>query len=150
MALFENTEESLGCYFNVMLGVDLEAQFSSIKGISYEIEMETYYEGGRNGGPIFLPANLIPQRLVLEGGIMSPFQMTLWMRAAELGTFPRVAGMIQLCNEKGVCVQSWTMLDAYPVKYEGPVLNALESKVAIASIEIMHNGLLPGILAGLL
>jgi len=38
------------------------------------------------------------------------------------------------------------MLDAYPVKYEGPVLDAMDSKVAIASIEIMHNGLLPGVI----
>lgn len=150
MALFASSEETLGCYFHVMLGVDLDANFSSIRGLSYEIEMETYQEGGRNAGPHFFPSSLIPQRLVLEGGIMSPLQMTAWMRAAELGTFPRVMGMIELCNEKGVCVQSWTVLDAYPVKYEGPILDALESKVAIASIELMHNGLLPGLLPGLL
>mgnify|MGYP000882265905 FL=1 len=149
MGLFERQEEALGCYFRVMLGVDLDANFSSVRGLSYELEMETYQEGGNNAGPHFFPVSLIPQRLILEGGIMSPMQMALWLRAAELGTFPRVMGMIMLCNEKGEPIQSWTMLDAYPVKYEGPILEATESKIAIASIEIMHNGLLPGLLPGL-
>ena len=150
MSLFGLKEEALGCYFRVMLGADLDANFSSVRGLSYEIEMETYQEGGNNAGPRFFPVSLVPQRLILEGGIMSPMQMALWLRAAELGTFPRVMGMIQLCDEKGVVLQTWTMLDAYPVKYEGPILDAMESKVAIASIEIMHNGLLPGVFPFLL
>jgi len=73
---------------------------------------------------------------------MSSFQMELWMRAAMLGTTTPVLGLIQLCNEKGVPVHGWTITDAYPVKYEGPILNALEGQVAISRIELMHTGLL--------
>jgi len=53
MSLFGLKEEALGCYFRVMLGADLDANFSSVRGLSYEIEMETYQEGGNNAGPRF-------------------------------------------------------------------------------------------------
>ena len=39
-------------------------------------------------------------------------------------------------------MHGWTITDAYPVKYEGPILNALEGQVAISRIELMHTGLL--------
>ena len=33
--MFDLKEEALGCYFRVMLGLDLDANFSSIRGLSY-------------------------------------------------------------------------------------------------------------------
>ena len=135
-------DENLNCYFHVAIGADLDGNFSSVQGIGFEFEMETYAEGGRNDGPLFFRRNTAPQRLVREGGIMSSFQMELWMRAAMLGTTTPVLGLIQLCNEKGVPMHGWTIADAYPVKYEGPILNALEGQVAVSRIELMHTGLL--------
>lgn len=144
---FTEPHEHLACYFNVALGTDLFGRFSSVSGLSYEMEMETFYEGGRNDAPLYFASHPLPQRLVLEGGIMSVKQMGLWLTAANSGMFPRVAGLITLCDADGSMVQNWTIFGAFPVKYEGPTLNALQSSVAVSRIEIIHSGILPGIIS---
>lgn len=136
------SDEYLSCYFNVSLGSDLKGKFSSVSGLAYELEMETIYEGGRNDGPLLFPKSTKVQRLILEGGVLSSLQVGLWLRAASLGVFPRMTGLITLCDAKGVPVHGWMICDAYPVSYQGPALDAMKSMRALARVELVHTGLL--------
>jgi len=137
------SDPQLQCYFHVTIGLELQGRFTSCSGITHEIEMETYQEGGVNTGPHLLPAGQVPQRLVLERGVLTIDQMALWLRAAQLGSFVKLAGAIELRDARGATKHLWTILDAYPVKYEGPSLNAMDSSVAVTRIEVMHKGILP-------
>ena len=38
-------------------------------------------------------------------------------------------------------VRSWVFMNAYPVKWTGPNLNANSNSVAVEQLEIVHNGL---------
>lgn len=137
------SDPQLQCYFHVTLGEKLEGRFISCSGIAHELEIETYQEGGVNTGPHFLAAGQVPQRLVLERGVLTEDQMALWLDAARKGTFTKLDGTIELRDAKGVTQHKWAIEDAFPVKYEGPTLNAMESSVAVTRIEVMHKGILP-------
>lgn len=137
------SDPQLQCYFHVTIGLELQGKFMSCSGIAHELEIETYQEGGVNTGPHFLAGGQVPQRLVLERGVLTLDQMALWLRAAQLGSFTKLAGAIELRDARGNTQHLWTILDAYPVKYEGPTLNAMDDSVAVTRIEIMHKGILP-------
>jgi phage tail-like protein len=46
-----------------------------------------------------------------------------------------------LLNEKHEPVMVWKVLQAWPVKVEGPSLKATGNEVAVESIELAHEGL---------
>lgn len=137
------TDPMLQCYFFVRMGKQLVGRFMSCSGIAYELDMETYQEGGVNSGPHFFPVSLVPQRLVLERGVLTKDEMVAWMRAAQQGNFAKLDGQIELRDARGKVLQTWAIQEAYPVKYEGPNLDAMASSVAVTRIEIMHKGILP-------
>lgn len=137
------SDPGLQCYFHVAIGKELQGKFISCSGIVHELEMETYQEGGVNTGPHFLAANPVPQRLVLERGVVSSDQMAKWLETARTGAFTKLTGTIELRDSKGNTQHRWMIVDAYPVKYEGPSLNAMDDSVAVTRIEIMHRGILP-------
>lgn len=137
------TRPPLGCYYHVSLGTDISGMFSSVSGLNFELEVETYQEGGLNTGVRFFPTVPMPQRLVLERGIVAEDVSVRWLMATQLGTFNKMEGTITLLDDQGKRQNMWRILDAYPIRYEGPALSAMESKVAISRVEIMHTGVLP-------
>lgn len=48
---------------------------------------------------------------------------------------------VTLIDDTGADGPQWTIINAWPVRYSIPDLNALGSEVAIESIEICHEGL---------
>jgi phage tail-like protein len=49
---------------------------------------------------------------------------------------------ITLYDAAQVEVQSWTLRNVYPSKWSGPGLDAMTSKVALETLELVHNGFL--------
>ena len=49
--------------------------------------------------------------------------------------------LISLLNDDGNPVMVWTVLNAWPVKCEGPGLKATGNEIAIESVELVHEGI---------
>ena len=130
------------CCFAMRIGADLLGSFTSVSGISHEIEMETFEEGGRNTGPLFFPKGPTAQRLTLERGLVFADTYNLWMAAALTGSYTKLMGTIELYDMQGTLQHMWTISEAYPVRIEGPTLNAMSTEIAIERIEILHTGIL--------
>ena len=64
-----------------------------------------------------------------------------WLSTVKLNTVERRDLIISLLNEEHQPVMVWKVLNAFPVKVEGPQLKATGNEVAIESIEIAHEGL---------
>lgn len=133
----------LSCYFHVTLGEKMHGNFAKCEGIEYELNMDTYSEGGKNTAPHLFPSDVIPKRLILERGIIEGDNLAVWLDTARTGVFKELTGKIDLRNEIGETIYSWDIEGAYPVKYSGPVFDAGESKFAVTRIEVMHKGILP-------
>jgi phage tail-like protein len=114
--------------------------FSEVTGLQVELETQDYREGGRNDvvhrlpGPARYPANV-----VLRRGLMTP-ELWAWFRAAAAGTVVRRNLSILMQEPSLVAGWRWSFVDAYPVRWTGPELNASSSALAFESVEIAHRG----------
>lgn len=142
MDVFASTSPSPSCFFAVRIGADVMGSFLSVSGISHEIEMETFYEGGRNTGPLFFPTGPSAQRLTLERGVVTMDFYNLWMAAALTGSYTKLFGDIEMYSPTGTLMHLWTISEAYPVRIDAPSFHATQNELAINRIELMHTGIL--------
>jgi phage tail-like protein len=119
--------------------------FKEISGIGVEVETMDYMEGGNNEFVYKLPTRLKYQNITLKRGITHHATLLEWFsetrrrgvqakKAAEL--------TITLVGPRGELVRTWAFVDAYPVKWTGPTLNAGSNQIATESLEIAHSGLM--------
>jgi phage tail-like protein len=121
-----------------------QAFFKSVSGLKNESEVVPYREGGLNThthqlvGPAKWP-NLVLKRGFVRGG----YELLLWRQAwvTEGKKLERKSGKIIQYNSEMRAVCSWSFLDGWPCKWEGPDFDASKTELAIESIEIAHSGL---------
>ena len=98
--------------FKVELQPDLSiGRFTECTGLSVEVETKEYMEGLLKW---FFESRFTPKRRDMTISLLGP------------GT---------------KLVRTWVFMNAYPVKWTGPNLNANSNTVASESLEIVHNGL---------
>jgi phage tail-like protein len=116
--------------------------FTDVSGLAAQIQTTPYREGGCNEFEHQLagPASYPP--LVLRRGITDSDELWSWHDDVCNGTIERRNGSILLCGDAGPASGlRWNFIGAYPVKWNGPTLQAATPAVAVESIEIVHQGL---------
>ena len=63
------------------------------------------------------------------------------MNTIQLNTAERRDISIRLLDETHSPVMIWKVRNAFPVKYNGPFLQAQSNEVAIESLELAHEGI---------
>ena len=63
-----------------------------------------------------------------------------WYNTIKAGTVARRPVTISLLNEEHEPVMTWKIKDAWPVKVEGPGLNATGNEIAIETLEFVLRG----------
>lgn len=121
-------------------------EFSECSGLTVEVNSEDYREGGQNGFVYKLPTQISHPTLVLKGGVSADVSLQKWVLnfAANGALAAKKQVTINLNTPQGKTVRSWVAARAYPLKWEGPNLNAMEPNVAFESIELAHQGLQAG------
>jgi phage tail-like protein len=117
-------------------------EFRSAKGLGAELEVMSYAEGGTNDFVHQLPVRHSWSRIVLERGVVTNPDLWNWYKVGltkSLGA--RRDGSIVLMTPEGKRAVAWDFRAGIAVKWNGPELNAMESAVAIESLEIAHHGL---------
>ena len=132
-----------GAYFEVYLagvGVLLMGNFVSVSGLGMEFEYETYCEGG-SAYPRFFYKQAVPQRLVLEQGVITDVDaVSLLANMVNTGMSVPLAGTIILRDSFGESQRVWNIVGAHLVKYVGPPLDSNQPNLAVSRIELMYNG----------
>ena len=127
--------------FLVELGELIVGGFSEVQGLEAELETEEYEEGGVNNFAHVLPGRWTYPNLTLERGMTRSTELWDWMNEARHGAPERRSGRIVILNSRGLPVRGWEFIHGYPVRWEGPALNAEQGDVAIETLEIAHQGL---------
>ena len=120
-------------------GVDI-GRFRECSGLSAEIEVKDYNEGGVNDRVHKLPTRMKFPPLVLKRGVTYEDALLKWLWKTQREV-QRVNVTVSLLGPDGQPVRSWAFAEAYPIKWTGPTLNAGSSQVATESLEIVHAGL---------
>lgn len=116
-----------------------EVRFREVGGLSAEIPVESYAEGGELRFKHSLPG--VPQypKLVLKRGLFVSSELISWCKNA-IEDFVIEPGniTIHLLNENHESLAIWKVINAYPVKWSISDLNAEQNSVVVESIELAY------------
>lgn len=119
------------------------ASFAEVNGLDVQTDVTEY----RGGADATLTVRKIPTlmkygNVTLKRGILAKDNDLFdWWTKNQQGKHEQRTVTVKLMNEAGEETVSWTIERAWPVKVEGPGMNAKGSDVAIESIEFCHEGI---------
>jgi phage tail-like protein len=127
--------------FAVEIGGVVIGGFTEVSGLSSEIKLESYQEGGLNSYVHEFPQNTTYPHLVFSRGLVNIDLFYLWYKATSEGIIEPMNGTIIVLNSQQIPVMWWAFKKAYPVKWDGPSLKANSDEVAVERIELVHQGI---------
>jgi phage tail-like protein len=116
--------------------------FRECSGLEVEWEVLEYAEGGENRFVHKLRGRARYPNLQLKRGVTSETALLEWFLACQEHT-QRHDLTVSLCDNAGHVVRTWSFAGAWPVKWQGPALNAGGGALATESLEIAHDGFKP-------
>ena len=124
------------------------AGFSEVSGMSHSVDAVEYREGDdyRNT-PRKLPGLTKFGNVTLHWGVTTDTEFLAWIHSVAPTNSARPTGMVRknvtitLIDDKGETGPKWHLINAWPVGYTVPDLNAMGGEVAIQSLELCHEGL---------
>jgi phage tail-like protein len=117
------------------------AGFSECTGLEMSLDVEEYREGGRNSEVLQFPTRIRWSKIALKKGVTQDTSLWDWHFQFVEGKGKRRDGIIVLLDDVRTPAHIWYFRRGLPVKYSGAALSALQSSVAIESLEIAHEGL---------
>jgi phage tail-like protein len=137
----QRTEPLPSYFFSVEVGGQSIGHFKSVTGLKIETEVIDYQEGGSTGSIRKLAgatryANLrLTRRFTGDRSLYDRFVNT------QKPNPVRVDGRIIMFDNHGTRLGTWEWVNGFPVKWQGPELDAAKNEVALETIEIAHEGL---------
>jgi phage tail-like protein len=141
--------------FRIKFDADYVAAVSKVTGLSKTVQNVKWREGG-DPNPRALPGQVDWQPITLERGITNNAEFRDWANqvwglnnmTGELGKTaqPVLADFrknitIEVYNESGKLVMSWSVFNAWPSEFVGQTeADALGNTVLIESLTIQHEG----------
>jgi phage tail-like protein len=114
--------------------------FTQIQGLSAQLDVLEYPEGGRNDFVHKLPSRIKYSNLTLKRGVTNETALLDWFKSTVVKATP--ANMsLTLYDPYGAQIRAWSFFMAYPVKWTGPDVNAGGNEFMTESLEIAHSGL---------
>ena len=129
--------------FSIEVDGTILASFSDCSGLSATISTEKLEEGGSNHTTYKFPGRADYSNITLKHGVTHSADLFNWfLKVLRREPGIRKPVSIKLLNSQLEELQSWHFVDAFPVKWDGPSLQAGANSIAVESIELAHNGFL--------
>jgi phage tail-like protein len=128
------------CRFYVTMDGVAQAVFTEVSGLQMETEVMEYQEGGNNGYVHRLPGRVKASNLTLKRGMTASHGFYQWIADIASGKITRGNVSVVMFDYAGNKLARWNLINAYPVKWTGPQLNAREAAAAIETLELAHDG----------
>lgn len=130
------------------MGSDTEQRFQEVSGLSFDIETESFREGGENRFEYKLPKRARYPNLILKRGLLKDTALLKWFKSAMNAyffaitipplDFKPVDILITLLDEADQPVAIWNVVQAYPLKWAMSDLRSTENAVVIETIELAY------------
>ena len=114
--------------------------FTQITGLSQQVDVMEYPEGGINTFVHRLPTRIKQGNVTLKRGVTQEKALLQWFQSSVVKVQPTDLS-IAVLDSYGNTVQSWSFRNAYPVKWTGSDLNAGGNEFMTQSLEIAHSGM---------
>ena len=128
-------------YFNVTFEGLIETSFQEVSGLQLEMETETIKEGGENSFSYQVPTRRKHGNLVLKRSLMPlPHVLeTYVVKVLENNGSAQIVPVnltISLLDAGHFPLNNWSVLNAYPVKWDISALNSQKNELVIETLEI--------------
>jgi phage tail-like protein len=125
--------------FGAVSAEDDDSRFQEVMGLTSEVTLEEYREGGQNNHVHRLPTGTKFGNLVLKRGYIGGTAVADWCRQAiQDFVFEPADVDVALLNENHEPVAQWSFTGAYPVKWSLSDLKAQDNALAIESLELAY------------
>jgi phage tail-like protein len=116
-------------------------RFQEVSGLSVDVEMETFDEGGQNRFQHQLPVRTNYTDITLKRGtFVLPSGIMAWcINAVQNFEFQPSNLLISMLNDSHIPVQSYYVVNAIPKRVEFTNLNAEQSQVAIETLVLSYD-----------
>jgi phage tail-like protein len=118
-----------------------QALFRECSGLNGQVAVTTVEEGG-SPVPHQLPGRVTFGNLTLKQGVADSNDLYEWFLKTGSGRGERKNVTVRLLALDMSPVRSWTLVDAFPVRWNGPSVQAGATDVAVESLELAHEGIL--------
>ena len=136
-----------GFQFSVEVDGIENAYFTECSGLSGQVEVFEYKEGGLNTYSHKLPGRTTYGNIQLKRGIAGTSAMWTWftniVTAADKSSYLKSVSITQY-QADGTVVQRWNLANAYPVKWTGPKFDTSSSAVTVEEFELAFGDLTLG------
>ena len=117
--------------------------FQEVSGLDTHPDVDAVTEGGENRFVHKLPKQIKHQNLKLKRGLSSMDSAIMkWCKSTLEEGFAKPITtktvVIELLNETGAPVASWSVRNAYPVKWSVGAFDAMKNDLAIETIELSY------------
>ena len=120
-----------------------KGEFNEVSGLNAEVKTIEYRHGlSPNYTPIKMPGQQTYSNITCKRGIFKgDNQLFEWWKSITMNKVKRRDITISLLDEAHNPVMVWKIYTAWPVKVDGPSLNAQGDEVAFETLELAHEGL---------
>ncbi len=131
-------------YFRVQFGALKDTVFfQEVSGLDTEAQVIEYR---LQDNPVFstvkMPGMKKASNVTMKKGVfVKDNKFWDWFNQIKMNTIKRETVTIQLLDEQGSPVMTWTLQNAWPTKITATDLESNANEVAIETIEIAHEGL---------
>jgi phage tail-like protein len=122
------------------LGVT-EAHFSQISGMGIKVRPISWREGGSRSILRRLTGQVEYSDVTLKYGLTSSADLFNWMMTAVDGSVQRKNVTIVQLDSASNEVIRWDLIDAWPVQWQGALLDALDNAVAIETLVLTYEAI---------
>ena len=134
--------------YKVDIGSETVA-FSEVSGLEISLETIIYNESQVASGiagpnTMYMPSWQKPMNIILKKGVVKAKSVPVlyaWINSTQLNRIEKKDITVHLCDEKGVSVVRWKVIDAFPIKLTAPGFNAGGNEAAIETLELMASSM---------
>jgi phage tail-like protein len=125
-------------------GKEAIGQFREVSGLDSEQEIVEQKEVDQNGNPVIIkvPGNLKWSNIELKRGVDVDKGLYEWRRMVEDKgpDSARTDCTLELLDYDGSAIATYSITQAWPVKYTGVSMNAGSNEIAVEGITLAHEG----------
>jgi phage tail-like protein len=119
-----------------------DAFFSECSGVTADIKVDSYEEGGHNLTTRKFPGRASYSNVTLKRGLTKDNRFLDWFLSMANGGRVRKNITISVyLPDAAAPLQHWQLINAFPAKYAIPSLQVTANGVLIESVEFAHEGI---------
>ena len=123
---------------------NIDGKFSEVSGISYELQQESYHEGGENRFVYHLPKAVQYSPLTLKRGLVSSSSaLGKWIADTTSNGFTSPVELkhilVMLLDDENIPLLGWLFINAYPVKWQVSNMNAMQNEIMVETAEFSYH-----------